>query len=98
MIPGGSVYDAIAVSDALTALRRELSQIDDLVVAARVLEWDQLVMMPPGGAETRAETLATLHRFAHELFVRDEIGEMLERLVPRRPTSTPTRTTRAWSP
>ena len=82
MIPGGSVYDAIAVSDALTALRRELSQIDDLVVAARVLEWDQLVMMPPGGAETRAETLATLHRFAHELFVRDEIGEMLERLGP----------------
>ena len=82
VIPGDSVYDAVAVSDALTALRRELAQIDDLVVAARVLEWDQLVMMPPGGAETRAETLATLHRFAHELFVRDEIGVLLEQLRP----------------
>src|SRR6476659_7341431 len=39
-------------------------------------------MMPRGGAETRAETLATLHRLAHELFVRDEVGELLERLEP----------------
>ena len=39
-------------------------------------------MMPPGGAATRAEGLATLHRLAHELFVRDEIGELLERLRP----------------
>jgi carboxypeptidase Taq len=70
------------VPDALSTLRRELAQIDDLVVAARVLEWDQLVMMPPGGAETRAERMATLHRFAHELFVRDEIGELLEQLRP----------------
>ena len=70
------------MSDALTTLRRELAQIEDLVVASRVLEWDQLVMMPPGGAATRAEGLATLHRLAHELFVRDEIGELLERLRP----------------
>jgi carboxypeptidase Taq len=70
------------VSDALTTLRRELAQIEDLVVAGRVLEWDQLVMMPSGGAATRAEGLATLHRLAHELFVRDEIGELLDRLGP----------------
>ena len=77
-----SVYDSGALSDALIGLRRELAQIDDLVVAARVLEWDQLVMMPRGGVETRAESLATLNRFAHELFIRDEIGELLERLGP----------------
>ena len=63
-------------------LRRELAQIEDLVIASRVLEWDQLVTMPPGGAATRAEGLATLQRLAHELFVRDEIGELLERLRP----------------
>ena len=39
-------------------------------------------MMPRGGAETRAEGLATLERLSHELFVRDEIGELLERLAP----------------
>jgi carboxypeptidase Taq len=70
------------VSDALLALRRELAQINDLSVAARVLEWDQLVMMPRGGAETRGDHLATISRLAHELFVRDEIGELLERARP----------------
>ena len=38
-------------------------------------------MMPRGGAATRAEGLATIERLAHELFVRDEIGELLERLA-----------------
>jgi len=66
------------MSEALTALRRELAQIGDLNVAARLLEWDQLVMMPEGGASTRAESLSTLHRLAHELFVREEIGGLLD--------------------
>ena len=68
--------------DALRKLRRELAQIADLAVAGRALEWDQLVMMPEGGAATRADTLATLQRLAHELFVRDEIGELLDALEP----------------
>ena len=71
-----------SVAAALTTLRGELAQIVDLGVAARILEWDQLVMMPRGGAETRAEGLATLQQLAHELFVRDEIGELLDRLGP----------------
>jgi carboxypeptidase Taq len=70
------------VSDALSALRRELAQVNDLSVAARVLEWDQLVMMPRGGAATRGDHLATVSRLAHELFVRDEIGQLLERAAP----------------
>ena len=64
--------------DALSLLRRELAQITDLRTAARVLEWDQLVMMPRGGAGARGEHLATVGRLAHELFVRDEIGELLD--------------------
>ena len=79
------------------ALRRELAQINDLVVAARVLERDQLVMMPRGGAETRSDHLATVSRLAHELFVRDEIGELLERAAPEVSGSIPSRTTRASS-
>ena len=71
------------MSDALASLRRELAQINDLSVAARVLEWDQLVMMPRGGAATRGDHLATVHRLAHELFVRDEIGELARRGVSR---------------
>ena len=71
------------MSDALASLRRELAQISDLTTAARVLEWDQLVMMPVGGAPMRAETLAGIQRLAHELFVRDEIGALLDELSPR---------------
>jgi carboxypeptidase Taq len=78
-----------AVSDALTTLRRELATIADLGVASRVLEWDQFVMMPQGGAPTRAENLATLNRLAHELFVRDEIGELLDELRPLEETLDP---------
>src|SRR6185436_2671587 len=70
------------VPDALRKLRLELAQIADLGVAARALEWDQLVMMPEAGASTRPDTLATLQRLGHELFVRDEIGELLESLEP----------------
>ena len=71
-----------AVTDVLATLRRELAQIADLGVAARVLEWDQLVMMPSGGAETRAEGLSTIQRVVHDLFTRDEIGELLEQARP----------------
>ncbi len=35
-------------------------------------------MMPPRGAESRAESRATLERIAHELFVSDETGRLLE--------------------
>ena len=39
-------------------------------------------MMPPGGAKTRAEQLATLGRIAHELFIDDDIGRLLDELRP----------------
>ncbi len=70
------------MADALSTLRAELARIHDVGVAARLLEWDQLVMMPRNGSELRAETLATISRLEHELFVRDEIGELLEQVRP----------------
>ena len=38
--------------------------------------------MPPGGHPARAESMATLGRLAHERFVDDEVGRLLERLRP----------------
>src|SRR5215207_7353299 len=35
-------------------------------------------MMPAAGAEGRAETLATLARIRHEMFIRDEIGRLVD--------------------
>ena len=79
----------------LRALRERLAEIADLAKAVGVLAWDQKVTMPPGGHPARAEALATLGRIAHEKFVDDEIGRLLERLGRSRSRSTTTPTTRA---
>lgn len=52
--------------EALQTLETGWAEIADLGHAAAVLEWDQLVHMPAGGAAGRGEQLATLRRLAHE--------------------------------
>jgi carboxypeptidase Taq len=59
-------------------LRDRLGQIHDLSGAASLLAWDERTMMPKGGAEARAETLATLARVRHEMFIDDEVGRLIE--------------------
>lgn len=62
--------------DALNARIRELA---DLRHAADLLEWDERVCMPPGGAEVHGEMLSTLRRLAHEKFISAEVGDLLGR-------------------
>jgi carboxypeptidase Taq len=50
----------------------------DLRNAAGLLQWDQQTMMPPNGGPARANSLATLERIAHDQFVDDETGTLLE--------------------
>ena len=64
----------------LDRLKRLLGENDDLRKAATLLFWDQRVMMPPGGAEARADALATVSRLTHERFVDPEVGSLLEDL------------------
>jgi carboxypeptidase Taq len=66
----------------LSALKERLAEISDLYRTLGVLSWDQKVTMPPGGHPARAETLATVSRIAHQRFVDDEVGRLLERLRP----------------
>jgi len=70
------------VDSDLRTLRERLAEISDLHRSMGVLFWDQKVTMPPGGHPARAEALSTLSRIAHEKFVDDEIGALLERLRP----------------
>src|SRR5437660_2476588 len=63
---------------ALEGLRERMAALADLHNAAQVLEWDQQTMMPPRGAQGRAEALATLHRIAHEQFVSADTGRLLD--------------------
>ena len=68
------------MNDQLAELRRRLGEVSDLRSALALLEWDQMVMMPPAGAAVRAERLATLERIAHERFSDDRIGELIDGL------------------
>jgi len=68
------------LDERLAELRRRLGEVSDLRSASALLEWDQMVMMPPAGAAVRADRLATLERVAHERFVDDRIGELVEDL------------------
>jgi carboxypeptidase Taq len=64
----------------LDRLKALVGEVDDLRKAASVLFWDQRVMMPPGGAQARADASATIGRLAHEKFVAPEVGALLDEL------------------
>src|SRR4051794_4360213 len=61
-------------------LRHRLAEVSDLGKTMALLSWDQQVMMPPRGAELRAEQLATIGRIAHEKFTAPEVGRLLDEL------------------
>jgi len=71
-----------AVEESYADLTTRLARVVDLSRIARVISWDQQVMMPPGGSQPRAEQLATLGRTIQEEFISDEVGQLLEELRP----------------
>jgi carboxypeptidase Taq len=66
------------MSERLDGLKQRLGELSDLGHALSLAHWDQQTMMPPGGGEARAESLATLTRISHEMFVHDDTGRLLE--------------------
>ena len=64
------------------ALEQKFARIACLNEAAAMLGWDASAMMPAGGAEARAEQLATLAGLAHEFLSAPEIGEALAAARP----------------
>jgi carboxypeptidase Taq len=68
--------------DALAHLRTLLGEVFDLHTASAVLEWDQQVNLPSGGAANRAAQLGTVNRIAHDKFTSDEMGAALHAAQP----------------
>ncbi len=66
----------------LAELKNRLMEINDLQMAASLLNWDQSTYMPPGGAVARGRQMATLGRLAHEKFTSLEVGNLLDALRP----------------
>jgi carboxypeptidase Taq len=66
----------------LEQFKKMITELTDLGRANAIVGWDQQVYMPHGGAEDRGHILATLAGLLHEKFTSDEMGKLLEDLVP----------------
>jgi carboxypeptidase Taq len=66
------------MTTALDRLTTHIHDVMDLRHAADLLEWDERVCMPNGGAPVHGEMLATLRRLAHEKFTAQEVGALLD--------------------
>ncbi len=70
------------MEDKFSTLKTRLAEIHDLNKVAAMLNWDQRTQMPARGGRVRAEQMATLGQIAHEKFISDEIGRLLDELRP----------------
>lgn len=68
------------MSEKFEQLKMHLGRVVDLQRSAAVLSWDQETYMPAGGAAARAEQLSTLSGLAHQYFVDETVGALLEDL------------------
>jgi len=59
-------------------LERRFRRMDAVAGALSMLHWDMSAMMPPGGAESRAEQVATLTSLRHALIVDPAISDLLD--------------------
>jgi carboxypeptidase Taq len=63
---------------AYSQLEPAFKTISTLGDALSILHWDMAVMMPDGGAESRAEQIATLKGIIHESLTAPRIGDLLD--------------------
>lgn len=68
------------MDEKLNKLKTILAEISDIGNAAAIASWDQQAFMPPGGAESRGNVMATLGRLSHETFTSDKVGKLLDEL------------------
>lgn len=65
----------------LKALDERLRKFWALDKASSLMEWDQQVNMPPGGAAARGEQVSAVLRLAHETLTDPETGRLLAKLT-----------------
>ena len=68
------------MADALDQLKERLTETQDLGKIARLLAWDQNVMMPLAGGQHRAEQFGALVKVAFEKFTDPAVGKLLDEL------------------
>ena len=63
--------------NAFETLTEQVAQVSDILNAVSVLTWDARTQMPPGGAATRGEQLATLSSLAQERLTSEHLKAAL---------------------
>ena len=66
----------------LSQLKSIINKYSDLVAVIGLLNWDLETHMPPGGSNGRGHQNATITRLAHETLTSDQVGQLLEQLLP----------------
>ncbi len=65
------------MTNAYRSLEARFRRLGAVEEAIAMLHWDAAAMMPPGGAASRAEQLATLRVIAHQLLTTPETADLL---------------------
>lgn len=60
------------------AFQERLGEVNDLLNALSILQWDSRTMMPPGGVSSRASQIATLTGAARNLLLADDTRRLTE--------------------
>ena len=66
------------MADTYNQLQDYFQRLSRIQHAITFLQWDQHVMMPPGGNESRAKSIAELTSMYHELLISPTLAELLE--------------------
>jgi carboxypeptidase Taq len=70
------------MKEKLAELKSLLLEVYDLGSVGALLNWDQAVLMPPGGAAARGRQIGTITRLAHQKLTDPRVGKLLEELSP----------------
>jgi carboxypeptidase Taq len=66
----------------LHQLKEIVNKYSDIISAIHLLNWDLETIMPPGGSAARGHQISTLTRIAHETITADQVGKLLEKVLP----------------
>jgi carboxypeptidase Taq len=70
------------MNEKYNQLKTIMQEIWDLSKAQAVLSWDRQTKMPPKGAPARTRQVSTLSRIIHERSTSEEVGRLLDDLLP----------------
>ncbi len=63
--------------------KTKMQKIADVKYASAILQWDQETYLPAKGGDIRGQQIATLNELAHEKFIDEKLGSLLQELLSK---------------